>query len=346
MQPGPVIIASTPLAPPASASTAAGVSVVVPAYNASRFLPAALESILGQTLRDLDVIVVDDGSTDDTRFVAQSYAAHDPRVRVATGPNRGISHATNQGIRLARRRWVALMHADDVALPNRLAAQVDAAEAHPEVALWGTYAYHVNEAGERLSLSETGPPSVKEFLRRKREGALVGNVIASSAFFRAEDALAVGGFDAQFANGEDLEFFERMAQLGPVVSLSVPLMERRLHVHTNTMRTWEEMCRVTRFCEARREAWSRDEAPPTYDEYLAQYGRSPARARLADRVGDLSRYLYHEAGIDYGAGRTLSAMARFAQAAALNPGYAIPRVWRQLSGVRRETQRTEALGVE
>ena len=335
-------LAPPPLAPtvlvagrrPALAPLADGVTVVMPAYNAADYVGQAIESVQRQTDRDLELVVVDDGSTDETRAVAEGYAVHDPRIRVLSGPNEGISAATNRGIFAAGRAWVAVLHADDVALPHRIERQRAAAAAHPEVVLWASYAFHIGPDGQRLSLSASGPTSRDEYEVRMRTGQLVGNVIASSALFRRRDALAVGGFDPQFQTAEDLEFFERLGDLGPVVALPEPLVERRVHASTNTVRTFLEMQRVTRWLRARRAAGHAGGPAPTYDAFREGEVRRPALARLADARADLGRFLYHAAGVEYGSRRAHRAALRFAQAALCAPEYALPRAWRQWAGLR------------
>ncbi len=95
-------------------------SVVVPAYDVAAYLPACLDSLLGQTLQDIEVVVVDDGATDDSGKVAEGYAARDPRVRVVHIENRGLGAARNEGIRHARGDYLGFCDADDLMTPRAL----------------------------------------------------------------------------------------------------------------------------------------------------------------------------------------------------------------------------------
>ena len=96
------------------------VSVVVPAYDVAAYLPACLDSLLGQTLRELEVVVVDDGATDDSGAIADAYAARDSRVRVVHIENRGLGAARNEGIRHARGEYLGFCDADDLMTPRAL----------------------------------------------------------------------------------------------------------------------------------------------------------------------------------------------------------------------------------
>ncbi len=114
------------------------VSVVLPVYNCPRLVGQAVESILAQTYTDFELIVIDDGSNDETPDVMLRYT--DPRIRLISQANRGLAGTLNRGIDLARGRYIARQDQDDVSFPERLAMQVAFLEAHPSCALLGTWA--------------------------------------------------------------------------------------------------------------------------------------------------------------------------------------------------------------
>src|SRR5258706_8948099 len=103
---------------------AAHVSVIIPSYNASRTLPATIASALAQTGSDLEVTVVDDGSTDDSLWIARTF---EPSIRVLTGPNRGVSAARNRGLAASKGEWIVFLDADDLLLPGTLKLRLDTA---------------------------------------------------------------------------------------------------------------------------------------------------------------------------------------------------------------------------
>jgi GT2 family glycosyltransferase len=111
------------------------VSVIIPCYNQGHFLGAAIESCLRQTLRDIEVLVVDDGSTDGTEFVARAAADRDARVKVTSGPNAGLGAARNRGLAQAQGQYVNFLDADDLLLPTKLERQLDILESSPDVGL-------------------------------------------------------------------------------------------------------------------------------------------------------------------------------------------------------------------
>lgn len=115
------------------------ISVVMPVLNGEKYLAEAIESILNQTFQDFEFIIVDDGSTDRTPEILQSYAQKDPRIQILTNPiNRGIGYSRNRGIALSRGEYIANMDADDWCLPERFEKQVNFMDSHPDVAVLGT----------------------------------------------------------------------------------------------------------------------------------------------------------------------------------------------------------------
>src|SRR3989338_7702436 len=119
----------------ASDSTPAGtpaVSVVIATYNRARFLPETIESVLKQSLRDFELIIVDDGSTDGTSQLLKSYG---DRLRLFYQENRGPSAARNLGVRHSRGRWIAIQDSDDICLPDQLEVLLDYAEKNPHLGM-------------------------------------------------------------------------------------------------------------------------------------------------------------------------------------------------------------------
>src|SRR5687768_9583402 len=124
------------------------VSVVMPVYNGERFLRDAVDSILLQTYRNFELIVVDDGSSDRTADILDAYEMQDSRVRVHRHErNAGIVAARNQGCRMARGGFIAVMDADDISLPHRLEIQFNYLRSHPEIAAVGGWVRRIDQNG-------------------------------------------------------------------------------------------------------------------------------------------------------------------------------------------------------
>ncbi len=132
------------------------VSVVIPVYNRERFVGAAIESVLRQSFDDLELVVVDDASTDSSYHVVKEY--RDPRIRAVRHEfNQGIARARNHGVALSRGEYVAMLDSDDVALPERFAAQVRYLDRHPDCAALGSWAGEINADGSRTGKVKRRP---------------------------------------------------------------------------------------------------------------------------------------------------------------------------------------------
>ncbi|MEZ5949631.1 MAG: glycosyltransferase family A protein [Planctomycetaceae bacterium] len=134
-------------------SCASLVSVVIPTFNRARFIGETLESALSQTWKALEVIVVDDGSTDDTRQIVEEFAARDERVRYFHQANQGVSAARNHAIAQAQGEYVAFLDSDDLWHPWKLAIQMELLQAAPHVGMCWTNMDAISGTGELLSLN-------------------------------------------------------------------------------------------------------------------------------------------------------------------------------------------------
>jgi glycosyltransferase involved in cell wall biosynthesis len=212
------------------------VSVVMPVFNAERFVRAAVESVLGQTHGDLELIAIDDGSRDASPAILGSMA--DRRLRILTNErNRGIVESLNRGLAAARGRYVARMDADDEALPERLERQVAFLEGHPEVTMVGSAAVLIDEAGR-----ETGREEHPLTDRAIRRIMFVHNPFChGSILLRAEALAACGGYDGRFRHNEDYDLWLRIAARHRVANLREPLIRRRRHAGSITARLETEL---------------------------------------------------------------------------------------------------------
>jgi GT2 family glycosyltransferase len=199
------------------------VSVVIPSHNRARLLERTLRSILAQHVADLEVVVVDDGSHDDTAAVA---IAADRRVRVVRNPEpAGVSAARNRGIAAARGDWVAFCDDDDLWSPDKLTRQLTAAD---EAGTDWVYAGDVN-VDERLHILSGGPPPDPEAVMA---GLPRSNPLASggsNVVVRSKVLAAVGGFDPTLRRTEDWDLWIRIARRGPPAWVCEPLVAYRFH---------------------------------------------------------------------------------------------------------------------
>jgi glycosyltransferase involved in cell wall biosynthesis len=194
------------------------VSVVMPVRNGERFLREALDSTLGQTLADLELIVVDDGSTDSTPEILSTAGDRDPRVRVQHQQPGGLTVAINVGCALARAPLIARMDADDVMLPDRLERQVAYLDAHPNVALLGGGVVLVDETGNEID-REPGRAQLDFLVRNELTHATV--------MMRADAFVTLGGY--RLDQSEDYDLWLRFDEHYGVAALADHVIRYRFH---------------------------------------------------------------------------------------------------------------------
>jgi glycosyltransferase involved in cell wall biosynthesis len=190
----------------------------MPVRDGERFLVEAVESVLGQTLSDLELIVVDDGSTDGTAGLLVELARRDARVRVVTQAPGGLAVALNAGCALASAPYIARLDADDVALPDRLERQVAYLDAHPEVALLGGGIVLVDEAGREI---DREPGRAAPDLTQRNE------LVHATVVMRTEAFRALGGY--RLDQSEDYDLWLRFDGQYGVAALEEPVVRYRLH---------------------------------------------------------------------------------------------------------------------
>ncbi len=200
------------------------VSVVMPAYDAARWIRPAVESVLAQTFRDLELVVVDDGSRDETASILAGYA--DARLRVVRNErNLGHTGALARGMELARGRLLARMDADDVCHPERLRRQVDFLAAHPAVGVLGTWVRVIDGAGAVTGGVEfpTSPGLVRWWL------CFLDPVVHPSGVMRGEVYRAAGGYRTEMRHAEDYDLWCRASRIAQVANLGEALLDLRKH---------------------------------------------------------------------------------------------------------------------
>jgi glycosyltransferase involved in cell wall biosynthesis len=223
-------------------------------HNGAPWVEAATASVLGQTLPDLELIAVDDGSTDETADLL--YAFHEPRLRVERQPRAGLTRSLNRALSLARAPLVARLDADDISLPERLNRQYAFLAAHPEVGLLGTAAREVDEAGREAGVVR--PPEDDRAIRR----ALIRRnpFVHSSVMVRRTLVEQVGGYDVSFAVAQDYDLWLRLSGITRMANLGEPLVIRRLvagrvtasrdseRLWAEARARWRAVCRGTYPC--------------------------------------------------------------------------------------------------
>jgi glycosyltransferase involved in cell wall biosynthesis len=215
------------------------ISVVIPAYNRSRFIAETLESVLAQTLPPDEVLVVDDGSTDDTAAIAESYA---PRVRVFRRSNQRAAAARNFGVQQATSEWIAFNDADDLWEPNKLERQMEELARHPETDICYTGHALLIQKGDTATIGRVtyAPPAAD--IRKSLFKSVT--FLTGSVLIRRSTLLAANGFDPTCYKNEDYELWLRLLHAGAkFAACREPLFQYRRHGQNTSMdMAWFDEC--------------------------------------------------------------------------------------------------------
>ncbi len=198
------------------------VSIIVSAYNAQDTLAAALVSLLQQDYPHVEIILINDGSTDKTSEICRAYAQKDERIKLIEQENIGLTRALNRGINAAQGLYIARQDADDTSYPQRIVEQVNFMETHPDVILCGSNCENVYRNGQTALWGWRDEKTLNRYLTLKTPFA------HSTAFFRAHQAKQLAGYDTSLKTAQDMDFWIRLSQLGRVVMLPQPLVQRHI----------------------------------------------------------------------------------------------------------------------
>lgn len=263
-------------------------SVVVPSYNTAPYVRETLRSLFAQTLRALEVVVVDDGSQDDSLAVLASI--DDPRLTVVAQANRGLSGARNSGVRLARAACIGFCDADDIWHPEKAARHLAVLDATPEVGLTFSYSAYLAADGRptgQFLISRCAAPTARDLIRRNH----IGNgstVVARAAVFHH-----AGLFDETLGSCEDFEMWVRAAACAPYTVRLLPEALTGYRVRPGSMSTtYDDFIRGYSRALERFQDYVPDFTPREADRSFAECLRIASRKAFSNGQIGLSRQLF------------------------------------------------------
>jgi glycosyltransferase involved in cell wall biosynthesis len=202
-------------------TSASEVTVLLPAYNAEKYLVEAVESILKQSFVDFELLIIDDGSTDNTLSILNSFK--DSRINIVKhAENKGLIYSLNEGLNLAKSKYIVRMDADDIALPNRLKVQVDFMNQHQDIAAAGSY-YHIigREEIQKMPISND---TIKVHMLFHTAMAHPTMILRRDSFIDADYF-----FDQDFKHAEDYELWSRACVSLKFANIPQVLLKYRFH---------------------------------------------------------------------------------------------------------------------
>ncbi|MCC5944603.1 MAG: glycosyltransferase [Bernardetiaceae bacterium] len=200
------------------------VTVMMPAYNAEKYIAEAIESILNQSFQDFELLVLDDGSTDKTQEIVTAYQKQNAKIKFIQNPeNKGLSYTRNRLLAEAKGKYLAILDSDDIALPSRLEKQVNYLEQNPKVGLLGTGVIYVDAEGKEQSVNVRLHDNKRIPCR-----LLFQNVMGQSTIMMRQ-AMKRFTYSMEYLTAEDYQLWVRMSYHTEIANLSEPLIRYRQH---------------------------------------------------------------------------------------------------------------------
>lgn len=201
------------------------VSIIMPAFNADKYIEEAIDSVINQTYANWELLVINDGSTDSTAKIVEGFLSRDTRVQLYNNEeNKGLCFTRNRGLQLAKGKYIANLDSDDIALPERLKIQVDFLESNQDFVLLGAACEVIDQEGktEYTVTRNVAPSYLKSLL-------LFSNYfINSSVMYRAKESKALQ-YNPDYPLSEDYQFFVQLSEFGKIANLESSLVRYRVH---------------------------------------------------------------------------------------------------------------------
>lgn len=295
------------------------VSVLIPVYNAERYLSSAIESVLCQSYTDLEIIAIDDGSTDLSATILKEFAARDPRVIVISQRNAGISAALNRGLELASGIYIARMDSDDLMASERIAVQVKFLDENPDVGFCSSSISLIDENGSVFDTYRPEPvsrASLSEMMNAREAITYTHPTVT----FRTAVGRSVGGYRSEFEPCEDMDFFGRFLTAGHA-GLVMPELLLNYRVHSGSISGSKTARQIETTELVRINFYRRLEGRSEYgaSDFHQVVRAMPFRDRIFYKLRMRSRILRQMAKYDRSSGRWPQALVRLGFAALLQP---------------------------
>jgi glycosyltransferase involved in cell wall biosynthesis len=301
------------------------VTVVMPVYNAMPYLHLAVKSILEQSLRDLCLVAIDDGSTDGS--LEYLYSVTDSRLTVVRMErNQGQGAARNRALQTCKTEYVAFQDADDVSLPTRLELQLSYLDRCPEIGMLGTRFAYIGRTG-RPGLS---PPLALDHTSIRRDLLLGRHAVANSTLAFRTSVFARTGLFRISGAGEDWDLFLRMTENTRVANMPQILCHYRVHGgNTNAQQARTLRLRYAHACECarQREAVVQESS---FEDFCNRQSRRPLWHHWTNQLDQISASEYHGAVVNILEGAAVKGYGRLALASLLAPQRLVQRLSRKL----------------
>ncbi|MDA8629728.1 glycosyltransferase [Bacteroidia bacterium] len=304
------------------------ISVVIPIFNGEKYLEEAIKSVLNQTFEELEILLLNDGSTDLTRNICRRYEVEDERVRYFEWPNSGMAETLNKGLKECSYEYVARLDADDIMLPDRLQIQIDYLIKNPHIDVLGTLGFYINESGKIIgrTFSDINQNSLKKKYFDKNEPF---GMLHPSIIYKKSKILMIGGYRGEYWPCDDIDLWNRLYE--KQVDFDViqsPLIKYRIHQSSAVASRYLENRMKYRWMRSNMRNRRIGVPEISFDKYLTSN-----RYTINNKRKDLAKYYYRIGAHKITMDKTQDILVGIAMAVVsliLDPMYVLPKAYKQI----------------
>ncbi len=302
------------------------ISVILPAYNAARYISLAIESTLAQTHRDFELIIVDDGSSDETPAIIQRYAERDARIRPYLSIHRGVGETLNHALAEADSEWVAVMHADDIMEPIRLEKQIAFVKANPDIAVVSSFVYYIDQDGRRIGAYRSALTNWEAVSRLIAQSQSIG-FHHPAVMMRKSIVQAVGGYLGEMFVNEDIELWTRIAREGHKVVVQPEfLLNYRIHEGSLSVRKRKDTFLLNQLIELNLERFHAGLPDLPVADFLARLDGMSLVERIEHNRQLWGEYFYKRSAVNYANGKLVGLTGALICSTVLSPMSTVTRI--------------------
>ena len=307
-------------------------TVLMSVFNGDSYLDCAIQSILNQTYKDFDFLIINNGSIDKTESILDHYAKVDNRIKIIKNTNNiPLIEARHQGMLLSNAEWVALMDADDYAYPQRLERQMKFLKKEgSKIGALGTYAYYMNQKNELIGVLKTGPITENQFDQVLHQNeALV--IIDPSAIIHRQSYLDIGGYRSEYTPAGDLDLWYRLCEYGKQVR-TIPEFLMRYRIHDESISCSKTMVQrmKTHFINHNMRRRRKGLNERTYSEFESYINKKPL-SRIKWFISDSGMTYFKRAGNLFGKGKYAAFSFFLVISLILKPNYLFSKLLPQIN---------------
>lgn len=302
------------------------VTILMPVHNGETYLALALESILAQTMKDFQCLVLDDGSTDRTPEILACFATRDPRIQSITLKKSGLVTTLNTGLDLVKTEWVARLDADDLMVPERLERQLAFVNSHPNIAVAASYVRYIDKDGRTFGEGRSRFTTTEAVEDALQSGDLIG-LHHPSIIARTQAMREMHGYREEAWLAEDTDLWTRMAEEKREVLVQPEFLTHyRVHGSSVSRKKMETQNLVVAWLKLCLRCRQQGTPAPTWQAFLDDRARQPVTVKLDRWRRSKAKNLYKEATLSYARRAYLTCGTQLAISLLLQPSHAFKQL--------------------